>query len=89
MRPQDILLGSLISFVVSGLKRIRFVKRHPKVATAVLSTVIPAGIAVYGQVQGVEVAPIADIATQIATQFASAVATHETVTHPVKEKIGL
>lgn len=89
MRPQDILLGSLISFAVSGLKRIGFVKRNPKVASAVLSAVVPAGLAVYGAATGQDIAPIADIAASVATQFASAVATHETVMHAVKERVDL
>lgn len=85
MRPQDLLIGSLISFVVSGLKKIPLVNKHPKVATAVISTAIPAGIAVYGQIKGVDTQSIQDIAAQVATQFVAAVGTHETVTHTINK----
>lgn len=81
--PSNILIGSLISMAVSQLKRIPFVKKNPKVVTAVLSTVIPAGLATYGVIKGVETQPWQDLAGAMATQFAAAVATHETVTHYV------
>lgn len=84
--PIDIIIGSGISFVVSGLKKIRFVKNHPKAVTAVLSTVVPAAVTVYGQMRGVDVAPVQDILTSIATQYASAIGTHETVTHTLVKR---
>lgn len=87
LNPQDLLVGSAISFVVSGLKRIPFVKKHPKVVTAVLSTVVPAGLAAYSQAKGVDTEVLKAIAAQAATQFTAAIATHETVTHTVNEKI--
>lgn len=90
MNSTDIAIGSLItgpliSWIVSGLKRISLVKRHPRVATAVLSTIIPAGIAIYGQATGVEVASAQQLATAMATQFAAAITTHETVTHEINK----
>lgn len=93
MNSTDIALGSLItgpliSWVVSGLKRIPFVRKHPQAATAVLSSAIPAGIAIYGQVKGVEVATAQQLATAVATQFAAAIATHETITHPINKLKG-
>jgi hypothetical protein len=88
MRPQDILIGSIISFVVSGLKKIRFVREHPKVVSAVLSTAVPAGIAIYSQIKGVDLQGVSDLVASAATQFASSVATHETVTHTVNKVTG-
>jgi hypothetical protein len=88
MNPlSNVLIGSVISFVVSALKRVPFIKDHPKTACAVLSTVVPASVALYGQVKGVEVAPVQDLLAALATQFASSVTTHETVTHTANSVI--
>lgn len=90
MTSSDIAIGSLItgpliSWVVSGLKRIPFVKRYPKVATAVLSSAIPSAIAIYGATKGVDIATAQQLAVAVATQFTAAVATHETVTQPLNK----
>lgn len=83
--PSNILVGSILSFAVSQLKRIPFVKQHPRIVTAVLSTAIPAGLTVYDAATGHNSASYADLATQAATIFTSAIATHETITHAANE----
>lgn len=86
----DIIIGSLmagpiISLIVSALKRIALVKQYPKAAAALLSSVIPAAIVVYGRLKGVDVASLQQLVIAIATQFAAAVTTHEAVVQPVKD----
>lgn len=83
--PSNILVGTALSFIVSQLKRIPFVKKYPKVVTAVLSTAVPAGLATYGAIKGIETQPWQDLATQAATIFTSAVATHEAITEQINK----
>jgi hypothetical protein len=87
LSPNNILIGAGLSFVISQLKRIPLVKQYPKVVSAILSTVIPATIGVYGQLKGTDVIPIQDLVAQAATIFATSIATHEAVTHPVNELV--
>jgi hypothetical protein len=83
--PANVLVGSLLSFAISQLKRIPLVKRNPKVVTAILSTALPAGLVIYETFTGQDMKSIQHIAAQAATIFAGAIATHEAVTHPLKE----
>lgn len=85
INPSNILVGSALSLIVSQLKRIPFVKKYPKVITSILSIAIPSAIATYGAIKGIETQPWQDLATQAATIFTSAVATHETITHTLTE----
>lgn len=83
----DILIGGAISWAVSGLKRFPLAKNHPRIVTFGLSTLIPcviSGIKVYN---GQDLSQVSDVAIQIGTQFAAAIATHETVTHTINDHI--
>lgn len=83
----NILVGAVLSIVVAQLKRIPFVKKYPKVVTAILSTTVPAILTTYAAATGKDLTSIADLSVQAATIFTSAVATHETVTKTVTDKI--
>lgn len=87
INPSNILIGSLLSLAVSQLKRIPFIKKNPKVVVAILSTAIPATFATIGAIKGIETQSWQDLATQAATLFTSAVATHEAVVEPINNKL--
>jgi len=87
MEPTNILIGSLLSFGVHQLKRIPFVNKYPKVVTSIFSVAIPAGLSVYAAATGKNLDSIADLSTQAAIIFTSAVATHETITKTVTDKV--
>lgn len=76
--------GSIISVVVSILKRIPFVKNHPKYVSLALSCVMPlithfAALSGTGNAKAVA----AQIVACVLAQFATAVTFHETVTNSV------
>lgn len=77
--------GAIISFIVSGLKRIKPIKEHPKV-TAVILSMIVAGVSVY---LGKDSNEVLVIARCVIETFAVSIATHEAVVHPVKENVNL
>lgn len=78
-----LLLGPLISFVVSGLKKIPFVKRFPKSAALFISALVGTWTATHGSPAGIDYMTIVRCVLE---QFAGAVATHETVTEPITKR---
>jgi hypothetical protein len=82
--PECLAFGAIISFLVSMLKRIPAVKAHPKIVAALLSMAAVAVVSAMGPDQGNQWAIVLRC---IAETFAVAVATHETVVQPVKNKI--
>ena len=84
MNPLNLLIGALVSLGVSALKKVPIVKNNPKIATAVLSTVIPIGVtALSAKGISLDVDALKTLALDAGTSFSAAVATHETVTHTV------
>jgi len=77
-----LLLGPLISFVVSALKKIPFVKRFPKSAALFISALVGTWTATHGSPNGIDYATIAQCVLE---QFAAAVATHESVTNQIQK----
>lgn len=80
-----IVYGALISALVSMLKAIPLVKRFPKLAVAVLSTIITvfrASLAVTGSPIDWKV-----VASCVLLQLAAGVTTHEVVVHPAKKRL--
>jgi len=80
-----LLFGALISWGVSFLKRLPVVKNNPKVSAVILSAVATAGTAVFSNAGGqpMDLNAILSLASQTATTFGVAVATHEAVTEPI------
>lgn len=78
-----LLLGPLISFVVSALKKIPFVKRFPKSAALFVSALVGTWTATHGSPAGIDYATIVRCVLE---QFAAAVATHESVVNPITKK---
>lgn len=84
-----LILGPIISFVTSGLKRIPYVKDHPKVIALVLSVLYQSGQAVYSYVH--PDAPALDLGAFIScvlSSFGVAVGTHEVI-QPISNALGL
>jgi NhaP-type Na+/H+ or K+/H+ antiporter len=79
-----LLIGSLVSFVVSALKRIPIVKRYPKSAAFFINALVGAWTATHGSASGVDMAAIVQC---VLAQFAASVTTHEAVTNQI-QKIG-
>lgn len=77
-----LLLGPLISFVVSALKKIPFVKRFPKSAALFISALVGTWTATHGSPSGIDYATIVQCVLE---QFATAVATHESVTNQIQK----
>lgn len=86
MSPEFICLSiaPLISFVVSALKKIPFVKRYPKSAAFFISAIVGGWTASHGSPVGVDYGAIVQC---VLTQFAGAVATHEAVTNQVQKVV--
>jgi hypothetical protein len=80
-----LLFGPMISFIVSGLKKIPLVKRWPKSATFFISSLVGAWTATHGSPTGIDYAAIVQC---VLTQFSLAVATHESVTNQVQKVVG-
>lgn len=76
--------GPVISFVVSGLKKIPFIKNNPKWTAFAISAILGSVVSVTGSYHGIS---YSDIAQCILIQFAGAVTTHEAVVEPIKEKV--
>lgn len=79
-----LLLGPLISFVVSALKKIPFVKRFPKSAALFISALVGTWTATHGSMPGIDYTTIARCVLE---QFAAAVATHESITDQVTKRV--
>jgi hypothetical protein len=79
-----LLIGPLVSFVVSALKRIPFVKRFPKSAAFFISSLVGAYTSAHGSTPGIDYAAIIQC---VLVQFATAVATHEAIVQPVTDKL--
>ena len=73
-----LLYGVVLSFLVGALKRVPVIAAHPKLTVVVLSGAAGA----LGAVAQPGTHTAAQLVTCLATQFAAAVATHETVTKP-------
>jgi len=88
MSPDIICLAiaPLVSFVVSALKKIPFVKRFPKSAAFFISAIVGGWTATHGSVQGIDYSAIV---TCVLTQFAGAVATHEAVVNQVQKVVNV
>lgn len=86
MNPDAIclLIAPLISFVVSILKKIPFVKSYPKSVAFFISAIVGGFTSVHGSPPGVD---YSDIVRCVLAQFAGAVATHEAVTNQVQKVI--
>lgn len=86
MSPDIICLAiaPLISFVVSALKKIPFVKRFPKSAAFFISAIVGGWTATHGSTPGIDYASIVQC---VLTQFAGAVATHEAVVNQVQKVV--
>jgi hypothetical protein len=78
------IAGPLISFVVSGLKKIPLVNKYPKFAAFFISALVGTFTAVHGSVAGIS---YSDIVSCVLIQFSAAVATHEAIVKPVAAKI--
>ena len=74
--PWALLIGSGITFAVTLLKRIPFVRNNPKLVATVISVVVTAITAVAGARAGAGVLPF--VLTAL-TQLAAAIGTHEAV----------
>lgn len=77
-----LLLGPVISFVVSGLKKIPFVKRFPKSAALFIASLVGAYASTHGSPTGIDYAAIVQC---VLAQWALAVATHESVTNQIQK----
>lgn len=88
MSPEIICLAiaPLVSFVVSALKKISFVKRFPKSATFFISSIVGVWTATHGTPTGIDYGAIVQC---ILIQFSGAVATHEAVTNQVQKVVNL
>lgn len=75
--------GAIISFLVSLLKKITFIKNNPKMTAAVLSALTVAAVTYFG-VEGTEWATAARCLVET---FAASVATHEAIVQPVKDTL--
>lgn len=75
-----LLAGPVISFVVSFLKRIPFVKRFPKSAAGFISMAVGAYQATHGSLPGIDYGTLVSC---ILINFSAAIATHEAVTEQV------
>jgi hypothetical protein len=84
-----ILFGSLISLVVSTLKLIPFVKSHPKWVAVFFSSIIPLIQQTYSLKTGhsIDQNTLSQLLTCIGSTFTSSVATHEVVTHTIKDNL--
>jgi hypothetical protein len=80
-----LLYGSIISFLVSFLKRIPFVKNHPKLIVLFFTAATGAWTATHGSAPGIDWNAILQC---VLVQFATGVATHEVVVHPVLKAVG-
>lgn len=79
-----LLIAPLISFVVSVLKKIPFVKAYPKSVVFFISAIVGGWTSTHGSPQGID---YTQIVTCILAQFSGAVATHEAVTNQVQKVI--
>lgn len=77
-----LVLGPVISFVVSFLKRIPFVKNNPKWIALFFSIATGAYTATHGSAPGVDWGTVFQC---VLAQFALSVATHEVVTQPISD----
>jgi hypothetical protein len=79
-----LLVSPVVSFVVSGLKKIPWIKNYPKVTAMVISAILGSVVSVTGSYHGIS---YSDIFQCILIQFSGAVATHEAITNQV-QKLG-
>lgn len=70
-----LVFGPVISFVVSFLKRIRFVKNNPKYVTLFFSLAVSA----FGMLHSTNGIDWSTVLSCVLTQFSTGVATHEVV----------
>lgn len=75
-----LMFGPIVSFVVSFLKRIPFVKNNPKWVTLFFTIATGAYTATHGSPAGIDWAAILQC---VLVQFSTAVATHEAVTNTI------
>ena len=79
-----LVAGPLISFLVSALKAIPWVKNNPKWVAFAISAILGSVTSLTGMYHGIS---IAELAQCVLIQFAGAVTTHEAVVNPIKEKM--
>lgn len=78
-----LIYGPVVSFVVSFLKRIPFVKNNPKWVTLFFTMATGAWTATHGSMPGIDWSAILSC---VLVQFSTAVATHEAITNTVQGK---
>ena len=79
-----VVYGVVISFAVSVLKRIPFVKKSPKLVAAILSAILTVGGVFLG---GATYENIAAIVRCVVEQLAISVATYEVITKSVAGRV--
>jgi hypothetical protein len=80
-----LIYGPIISFVVSFLKRIPFVKNNPKWVALFFTLATGAWTATHGSMPGIDWGTILQC---VLAQFAATVATHEVIVHPIQKFAG-
>lgn len=85
-----LILGPIISFIVSPLKNIPWVKNNPKTLALILSAAYNAAVAAWSVVhngQSFDPGSLGAILTCVLTSFGVSVATHEVVTQPLSDML--
>lgn len=80
-----LVFGSLVSVIVSTLKRIPFVRNNPKWVALIINAFIGAWTATHHSAPGIDYSAIAEC---VLAQFATSVAFHEVVVNEVKDAAG-
>lgn len=81
VNPLDLLIGTGVSFIVTFLKRISFIEKHPKIVATAFSLLIT-GVTTYAGSKGNS--GVWPFVVSILTQLSVAIGTHEILTKPVK-----
>lgn len=80
-----LLLGPIISFIVSALKKIPLVKNNPKTIALVLSVLYAGGATAYSILHSGAALDLGTLVTGILTAFGVSIGTHEVVTQSVTD----
>jgi hypothetical protein len=84
--PECLVYGAIISLAVSLLKRIPFVKNHPKVIAFILSIAVSLFPTVMHGLQS-GAADIGALVTCVLAQLGTAIGVHEVVTQEFRKRV--
>lgn len=84
MQPECLIYGSIVSVIVSFLKRVPFIKKNPKTVAFLINVIVGTMAATHGSPVGID---YQTIITCVLSQFAASVATHEVVVDPIKKNV--